>query len=286
MKKVCFGLVAMLVLAMTQGVYAANSLWKVSDGNKYLYIMGSVHLLKPSDYPLAEEIEQAFLDSDVLVMEVANPDDPAQAMKMMQKGTLPQGKTLKSVLSSEAYGQAEAMAKKIGMPLAPFESYKPWLFSMMTSVTLMMKSGYSPEMGVDLYFYRKAKQRQIGIKGLETLDQQFAMLDNVGSRYPNEFIMQTASELDSILPMVDQMVEAWKKGQPEAIDELMNQSMHDYPELEKTLLADRNVRWIPQIMEFLSSSSVHFVVFGAGHLAGEKGVLALLKKQNVQIKQL
>jgi uncharacterized protein YbaP (TraB family) len=286
MRKVCFGLVAMLILAMTQGVYAANSLWKVSKGDKYLYIMGSVHLLKPSDYPLAEEVEKAFEDSEVLVMEVANPDDPEQAMKMMQKGTLPQGKTLKSVLSNEAYAQAGTMAKKIGMPLAPFESYKPWLFSMMTSITLMMKSGYSPDMGVDLHFYRKAKRRQMNIKGLETLDQQFAMLDDVGSRYPNEFIMQTASELDSILPMVDQMVEAWKKGEPDAIDELMNQSMHDYPELEKTLLTDRNVRWIPQIMELLSSPSVHFVVFGAGHLPGEKGVLALLEKQNVQIEQL
>src|SRR5262245_3313596 len=60
-------------------------LWKVSDKDNSLYLLGSFHLLKADDYPLSDDVERAFADADRLVFEVPPGElaDPAVAQKML-----------------------------------------------------------------------------------------------------------------------------------------------------------------------------------------------------------
>ncbi|MDX1685054.1 MAG: TraB/GumN family protein, partial [Saprospiraceae bacterium] len=54
---------------------------------------------------------------------------------------------------------------------------------------------------------------------------------------------------------------------------------------EKLLVNKRNINWIPVMEEKMKTRSTFFAV-GAGHLAGEEGVLNLLKKAGYTIKPL
>ena len=46
-------------------------LWKVSDADNSLYLLGSFHLLRKDDYPLAPEVDAAFADAESLLFEIA-----------------------------------------------------------------------------------------------------------------------------------------------------------------------------------------------------------------------
>ena len=45
-------------------------LWKVSDADNAVYLLGAFHLLKADDYPLPAEIDRAFEDSQQVLFEV------------------------------------------------------------------------------------------------------------------------------------------------------------------------------------------------------------------------
>ena len=81
---------------MVSCAHAQISVWKVSKDGNEMYLAGSVHVLKKSDYPLPTEFDQAFENSDKLVFEtdIAKLQDPALAQKMMAKGMLTDNKTL------------------------------------------------------------------------------------------------------------------------------------------------------------------------------------------------
>jgi uncharacterized protein YbaP (TraB family) len=59
----------------------------------------------------------------------------------------------------------------------------------------------------------------------------------------------------------------------------MHRSFKDFPDLEKTLLTDRNTAWIPALEKMLQEDRTTFVMVGAGHLCGPGGVVDLLGKK-------
>jgi len=93
-------------------------------------------------------------------------------------------------------------------------------------------------------------------------------------RYVNEFNLQKED--------FSKMVAEYKK---QNLDSLYQQvtSSPDIQGSEKVLLFDRNARWIPQMESAMKESPTFFAV-GAGHLAGDKGVINLLRQQGYTVK--
>lgn len=75
-------------------------LWKVSDADNSLYLLGSFHLLKPQDYPLSKDIDAAFADAERLVFEIdpAEMQAPATAQAMLAAAAFADGGTLTALL--------------------------------------------------------------------------------------------------------------------------------------------------------------------------------------------
>ena len=55
--------------------YSKTSLWKISDGENTLYLGGTVHILRESDYPLPEAFNEVFEKSNIIVFESSNTPD-------------------------------------------------------------------------------------------------------------------------------------------------------------------------------------------------------------------
>ena len=118
----------LLLLTIAAGCARAEPprplLWKVSDADNTVYLLGSFHLLRPGDYPLAASTDLAFEDAESVVFELspAEMNDPALGQKMGEAAMRTDGKTLQQSLPEATWNELSAYT---GMPSLIYEPTGP-----------------------------------------------------------------------------------------------------------------------------------------------------------------
>jgi uncharacterized protein YbaP (TraB family) len=251
-------------------------MWKVTSGDATVWLLGSIHTAKAELYPLPEEIETAYQKADSLVVEVnINDLDP---MAMVARAMYTDGTLLKDHLKEKTWTELELVLKEYNVPEMAYATAKPWFAGLMLMQFALQQKGYDPNMGVDKHFLDLAKDKK-GILELESLEFQLNMLENM-SKDPDSFIEYSLKDLDILFEQVEKMFKAWDKGDIDLMTKLIVDARKDDPEHEdlyKILLDDRNITMTNKIKEYLKTDKTYFLVVGAGHLIGEKGILNLLK---------
>lgn len=272
---------------MTAGLSAQTSVWEVSNGTHSVYLGGTCHMLKASDFPLPEPFDQAYAAADSLVMEVdpAAVNDPAFALRMMQKGSYRDGRTLQSVLSAEAYTALAEQCKKSGMPIEMLNKFKPSMAVLMLTVNELMKAGVTQE-GVDMHFAKRAHTDGKEIASLETADFQLDLITSLGEGIENEMVLYGLQDLDQLSALFDEMIIAWRSGDLDTINSLFVEDMAQYPEIYDSMLKDRNARWLPQIEAMLQSEPIEYVLVGVAHIPGKDGLITLLEAKGYSVTEL
>lgn len=263
-------------------------LWQINSPRNRVYILGSIHLLKKSDYPLAQQINAAYEDAEKLVFEVdlgKLESSEAQSI-VLEKATAKDGKTLKDRLTPETYQLAQTKASEIGLPIEAFSGFKPWFFSLTLITLKLQRLGFNPENGVDQYFFQKATKDGKQILALETIEDQFNLFDNFSQGDQEQYIRQTIDELKILEVSFQKMVAAWKTGDDKALETLLLESFEDYPELEDQIFGARNRKWMTTIEPLLQKEEDYLIVVGAGHLVGKDSVLQLLEAKGHVLKRL
>ena len=107
--------------------FSQTSIWKVSKNGNELYLGGSVHILRPGDFPLPVEYDSAFENAEKIVFEadIAKIENPETGQLIMSKGMLEESRTLKEVLSEEVYNELEKAASQLSLPLDNMARLKP-----------------------------------------------------------------------------------------------------------------------------------------------------------------
>jgi uncharacterized protein YbaP (TraB family) len=265
-----------------------NCLWRIQSEQNTVYLMGSLHLLKKENYPLHKEIEKAFEDSKVLVLEVdlGEANDPRTQQMMLMKGMFTDGRTLEKAIDEKTYDLAKMKLGELGVDIAPFNNFKPWFFAT-TLVTIKMQAlGFNPELGLDAYFFKKAKQSGKKVIGLETFEYQLGLLDKMSASNQELMVEQSLLELDLIEKEMGSLVQAWSSGDTKGLEDTLLLSFKDFPELYNSLIISRNKKWLEDIESFLRERDHYMIIVGAGHLIGEKGLVELLKKKGYSVEQL
>jgi uncharacterized protein YbaP (TraB family) len=264
-------------------------LWKVTSKNGEVnYLAGSVHIMKPSIYPLDKVYQDAFKKADQLVFELNFDSLKAHQMQLMQKyAMLPQGETLKGKVSSRTYQLLKNELDSLGMPINRFLRFKPGFISITIMDLKLMRAGYQPNSGIDMHFFNKAKKAGKQIIGLETPAFQMRLLSQVSGKLTNSFVQHNLQKAGQMIQNIDKMVSAWKQGNTAALDSLMQHEMKkDSPELYKKLVLKRNHKWIPKIEKLFHNGKTTMVITGAGHMVSKDGVVAKLRKAGYQVEQL
>ena len=213
----------LFILLLTLTLDAKSLLYKVGSASSTVYILGSIHLAKPEIYPLDTVIEDAYKNSDILVVELdAESQESMMAMQttMAQLGMYPNGKSLKTELSAQTYKQLQAYAVKTGLPLHMLEQMKPWVVMLQLSVTEMMRLGYSPELGIDKHFVDQAKRDNKRIMALETIEEQMALLSRDDNAYQDKLLRYTLESMSEMEPMLNKLSASWKNGDAKAIEKM------------------------------------------------------------------
>jgi uncharacterized protein YbaP (TraB family) len=271
-----------------QATSTHHCLWKVQGKTNVVYLLGSIHVLKETNYPLATPIEQAFTNSPIAVFEadIGAMNDPSLAMKMMAKGALPEGETLEQQLSPESYKAFQKQVEESGMPPAMMDKMTPAMAAMTLEVFELMKLGLDPEAGVDKHYFALAKKEGKQTIPLETVDFQIGLLSNFTKEEGEALMKSTLRQMDTLKKDFDDMLKAWETGDADKLDKMLNEAMQDSPAIYKRLVTDRNRNWLPKLQELGQGNKNAIVIVGAGHLVGKEGVVELLKQKGLKVTQL
>lgn len=263
-------------------------LWELEmPSGDVLYIVGSIHLLKPDAYPLPDPIEAAFDASPEVIFEtdIEALQDPALQLELMQRGMYSDGSTIEDHVSEETYQLYTDFLAEYGLPEAMFSKFKPWMAGVTASILAMQKAGYLPQHGLEHYFSKRAKEAGKPMEGLEEPMFQINLLSSFENEREEEFLVKTIEDLKAIPDYFDKMDKSWRTGDMDALAELMNEGFEGFPELAERLLYARNRDWAAKLDERIQEGEPGIVIVGAGHLAGEENLIELLREKGYTIEQ-
>ena len=264
---------------------AYPSLWHIKTAQGEVYMLGAVHVLPADVRWRTPQISRALSRSDVFVFEV--PED-AKALEELQgkiqaNGYLPADQSLRAKLHPETLPDYDAAVAASGLPAAGLDRERPWLAGIQLMFAQMRKLNYAASNGVDSTLMQDAAKAHREMRYFETIAEQFALLAPDDPKLELQEFESGLKDLRDLTGDVQPMIKAWGEGDQAKLDELINGDLTEFPEARKTLLDDRNKRWVPQIEAMLKEKHVFFITVGAGHLTGATGVPALLRADGYKV---
>lgn len=258
-----------------------HTFWVVRGRHNTVYLLGSVHVLKPSESRLPPEVLSAYARAHTLVMEIPLSDLSADKLLSLtlDLGTLPQGKTLAAALGPSLYASFSAHAKPLGLDPGYMVHYQPWLAAMTVEQLALSKAGFDIDSGADMQLARRAMADHKPIIGLETARDQLSLFARLTEAQQREFMQYTLQDADDTPREVEALVAAWRRGDIGALEQALHEGFDQFPELYRALTTDRNRKWLAKILPLLHDDQDCLIVVGALHLVGPDGVIELLRRR-------
>jgi hypothetical protein len=283
------GLVALALALPAAGMARDRGiLWAVEGRQNTVYLLGSVHVLRPGDAALPAAAEHAFEDAEQLVMEI-DLDDPASnplsmAAEMQQAAMLPEDQTLKDVLGGD-YASISERAQQSGLDLEALDAFAPWFVAIALLDIELAGRGFSPEFGIEQTLAARATEEHKPIEGLETAAQQFQMLASMPLQQQKRFLVMTLDESAQLDRELEDLLRAWRTGDTAALARLLADEYEEFPDLYRTLTVERNRAWVARLAGLLDDRDDYLVVVGAMHLVGPDSVVDLLRQRGYKVTQ-
>jgi len=266
-------------------VQAATSLWRIDGGQGELYLGGTLHLLRASDFPLPPAFAQAYERADRLIFEtdVAALSTPAAQRRLRDRGTYDSGRALREALRPEPWSSLKAWGQRRGVSPARLERMRPQLAAVTVTLVELANLG-AHRRGVDVHFFRRALAEGKPRGHLESLEEQLEYLLTMGREDEDALIRQTLDEVDELGERVERQVAAWRSGDPSGRDAAVLAPMRrKYPDVYESLIVERNEDWMPELKRLLRTAETELVLVGVAHVVGPHGLLARLRKAGYRV---
>lgn len=270
----------LLTLILPTPSAAQSLLWKI-EGNGLTapsYLYGTIHAICPADIEITEEMKDAIGNTAQVALEL-DLDDPRLMVEVGHYSFLPKDSTLNDLYSKEDFAELDNWFRDtIGISLTPMNNIRPlFLFGF-----LIEKAMYCKPKSYEEIFMAMAKAQGKETIGIETPQEQLEAFATIPLREQADMVMQMVRHMDSTRAAFLSMTELYKKQDIEGLYHLVQNSGIEYGRFDAELLTKRNHRWIPRILEIAGEKPTYFAV-GAGHFAGENGILELLRKQGLRV---
>jgi uncharacterized protein YbaP (TraB family) len=268
--------------------YAQSPVWKISKGENYLFIGGTIHVLSSSDYPLPDAFDAAYKNSTVLVLEadIQKVKTPEMQQFFMQKAMYQGGKQITQFLQPGTVQALEAHLASRGIPLEQMIKFKPGLLSVALLMLELQKLGLAGT-GVDEFYNLKALNEKRTIVFLETVTEQLTFIAEMGEGREDDFIHYSLKDLNDLPKVLQALKDAWRSGDNAKMQELALKPLQDgFPKIYTSLVVDRNNNWLPIIESMLKTKDIELILVGSLHLAGNEGILEKLKKRGYTVENI
>ena len=262
-------------------------LWEITgkDLTTPSWLYGTIHLIGKDDFFLTDSTKAFISRSELVTFEINMEDmtDLTAQLGLLMKAFMENGKTLKDLLNEEEYKLVQNHFQEIGLPLFMFERIKPMFLTVMASGDMSptsMSSGDMLSYEMEIMQLAQAGNKKMG--GLETMEFQMSVFDSIPYEAQAQMLVESIKASDAGDEEFTKMVELYKNQDIQGMVEMMGGD-EGIAEYEDLLLNTRNQNWIPVMGEMMRAQPTFFAV-GAGHLGGEMGVVALLRKNGYTVK--
>lgn len=279
----------------------AQLLWKISGNGlqKPSYIIGTYHLAPVSFTDSIKGLKAALDASEQVYGEIVMADltSPENQQKAQAAMMLPDGQTLDKLFTADEMTRINALVKSVlgvdmtnPMVAQQLGKLTPYALQVQLGVLIYLKKhpGFNPNDGFDSYFQKEAAAKGKGVGGLETFDFQINTLyKSATMERQKQLLLCMADNLEFTEEQTENVVKAFftqdLDGIEKAMDAKLNNTCDGTPEEKETLIYSRNDNWMKQMPEIMKQKGTFFAV-GAGHLPGERGLLAQLKKAGYTVE--
>lgn len=270
-----------------------NLLWKISDNNSSVWILGSIHYADSSFYPLSKVIEQAFQESEALAVEMDISDTETQIQteeEFKKEGMFAENENLKDFLPDSLWNKLDSIAVVLGVPSEMFLPMRPWMAATVLASMAILSTGIEKDLGIDVVLLDSAANSGKEIIALEIPKEQVQSFSDVADSNETSgisYLETTFKEFENLKPMLKSILHAWKTADIKALQELLKtENMTKAEEkLNQKIYNERNFKMAAKVEEFLKANKKIFVVVGVGHLILEDNVLEILSKKGYSIQK-
>ena len=281
MKKLFISLLTLVTGFSFSQELEKSLLWKISGNGlkEPSYLFGTIHItcdatLDANTIKALENTKQLYLELDM--------DEKSMQMQMMKYMMMKDGVKLSTLLNTDDFQTVDEFLKKnINMSAKMFDSFKPFMVTTM----LYPKMLDCPFQSFENELMKATKEQKEEVFGLESVEDQMKVFDNISYEIQAEELVKMAkNNLEKDKEELAKMMEIYKNKDIEGMLKMMEDSENKITaDNQEFLLNNRNRNWIPVMAKTMKEKPTFFGV-GAAHLAGEKGVIKLLRKQGFKVE--
>lgn len=280
----------LLLFLLTLTLYGAGTtqpneksfLWELKQGDRHLYLLGSIHVAKQELFPLKASIETAYNRADTIAVEVdLNKASRIMPLLLQQHAFLPPEQQIDDIVSPGTNSLLIRHLKQVRLEYKRIRQMKPWYISILISNISLERIGARSYLGIDQYFTSRAYQDKKEVIELEGAAEQLRLMDSLP--YAEQEFLMRSSILDDarIKTVFDTMMTLWQKGDVEGLEAFFKSELTEYPELKAfnhRLITRRNKTLTQKILALLEQEETILVIIGAAHFTGEDGIIRRLEK--------
>ena len=247
--------VMLAALLYAGSLQAENFIWHVPGKTGHqVYLVGAVHIMPPSAYPLPEAFEQAFAESEILLFEtdVEKLGSSAANDELHRRAAYPLGERLSDNLEPAMSALIQGILPNVGLSMADFQLYKPWYLADRFQIAALKTRGYTIKLGLDNYFHERALAEGKPTRSLASVDDHIRLFWDMSKHQAKVYLEDIVNSIDLFGGPISKGYDQWKEGDVAAMAADNAEFKKKEPGNYNRLLKDRNLAWLPQIEALLN----------------------------------
>ncbi len=262
------------------------AMWKLSDGDTTIYLFGGIHMLPRGIDWQSGMVDRAIAEADTLVLELA-PEEQAKAPGVLANlaGDTPQA-PIENRLPPQFIDELDLLASRARISRPQLDSMESWAAALLLSNAVSRNASLSLERGTEKQLTQKFVALGKPVAGLETVDYQLGLFDGLPQATQDALLARTISDAPNASAKFDRLVQAWSRGDVEAVALYADSELRAVDGLAGPLLTDRNRQWAAWLRDRLALPGTILVAVGAGHLVGDDSVQAMLTQQGLEVERV
>lgn len=253
----------------------SSLLWKIIEpDNKTSYLFGTMHVKDDVAFQHLGFIKKRLHQCDYFKTEI----DLELAKELLNPEIylLPDEARVSELIGAKKFNKLQKIFyKSFAFNIEKWDRFLPLIIINKISESIMKEHH---ALSLDAHLWNEAKRLKIQCSGLETIDEQLSILSSLSIESQCKSFIEAGRNISNFR---NQVLALAKHYSQQNISLLYKLTYKHLGEMRKVLLFKRNKIMADRIISSTEKSC--FYAVGAAHLAGEKGIIAYLKKNNIKI---
>ena len=263
---------------------ADPAMWVVKDADSTVYLLGTIHVMKPGVTWRSEKLDAALRSSSEFWMETDANEAVVQTYAL--NFGMDSRKELASSVGAKNFEKFVTIAKSHNIPTRDLHQMRPWLATIVLTQAQMASIGYDPALGVDRTLQNESIATGKVVKSFESASDQLGHLADMPDEIAGEMFVQTLQEVGDGEKVIEALQTAWLSGNVKQLQKISADRMRrEAPELFDAIIKRRNDNWVKQIETLMQGSGTQFIAVGAAHLVGKDSLPDQLAKRGYKVQR-